>query len=279
VTPAGVAVIGGGRVGLSLARALAASGTAVTVLGRRDRDLPPPLGAVARDWRSALDAAGIVLLAVPDDAIPAVASAVADTAAITARHVVLHTAGGRDRAALAALEPSGAALGSFHPLQTFRDPTGDPEVLRRAPAVLEGDPRAIEMGRGLAGSLGMSPVLVVPSAGKASYHAAAVLASNAVVVLVEHAARLARAAGLDATAALFAPLIAETAAGLASAAPASVLTGPIRRGDVETVVAHLAALEGEVRELYRLLGLGAVALAVQEGMAPEKAARLRAALA
>jgi len=264
VIPAAVAVVGRGRVGHSLARALAASGITVTSLGRQ-RDA----------WPAAIRTADLVLVAVPDDAIADVAAALAASEAVSPRQVVLHCAGSRDRGALVALEPTGAALGSFHPLQTFRDPAGDPALLRRAPVVVEGDARAIAAAHALADVLQVPSVHVVPSAGKIAYHAAAVTASNHLVVLAEMAARLAREAGLDVTAALFAPIMAETVRGLAEADPAAVLTGPVRRGDVGTVAAHLAVLDGGAREAYVALARGAVELAVREGLAPEAAQQLR----
>src|SRR5690606_7059788 len=145
---------------------------------------------------------------------------------------VLHTSGLLDSSVLAALRSTEAALGSFHPLQTFRDPAGTPAVLRGAPAILEGDIRAVARARELAALLEMSPVVEIPAGGKARYHAAAVFASNYLVVLADVAARLARGAGIEATSALFMPLMLQTLQHLEQGDPAGALSGPVRRGDV-----------------------------------------------
>ncbi|MDX2206932.1 MAG: Rossmann-like and DUF2520 domain-containing protein [Gemmatimonadales bacterium] len=259
-------VVGAGRVGLSLARALVRSGTAVTVCTRSERTLPPPLSAAATEWTGALSRATIVVLSVPDDAIPAVAGRLADLGVITAGQVVLHCSGLLDRQALAPLVPTGAALGSWHPLQTLTLPAGDPDALVGSPAIIEGDPRAVAAARELAGRCRMAPIVEIPAESKPGYHAAAVFASNYLVVLAAVAKRLAREAGLETDAALFHPLMARTVANLASADPAAVLTGPIRRGDAGTVQAHLDALGSDTRALYLALAREAMRLAEQSGV-------------
>lgn len=261
-----VAIIGPGRVGLTLARALVASGTRVTVCGRGERPLPAPLDAVRLDWPAVLRDAGVIILAVPDDAVTVLAHQLASLAVIGPDHAVLHTSGGLNREALRPLAGSGTALGSWHPLQTLVAPDGEPEALTGAPAAVEGDPRALAAAHTLAAACGMTPIIEVPSEAKVAYHAAAVLAGNSLVVLADVAARLVQAHGIAAGAALFQPLMARTLANLAGGDPMAALTGPVRRGDAGMVAAHLGALEGETRELYRLLALNAVALAERGGV-------------
>lgn len=267
MTAAVVTVVGAGRVGLTLARALVASGCEVRVLGREDRD-----------WASAIAAASIVLVTVPDDALEAVADRLVASGAITEAHVVLHTAGSRDRGALAALDGTGAALGSLHPLQSFSDAAGSPELLRGCPAIVEGDARAVAAAERLAHRLEMAPVLRVSAEGKAKYHAAAVLVSNYLVVLADMATRLARESGVDTGAALFEPLMRQTVAALGSGDAASVLTGPIRRGDAATVARHIAALDGEALDVYRVLGRAALGLARRAGLDEAAVERVRGVL-
>jgi predicted short-subunit dehydrogenase-like oxidoreductase (DUF2520 family) len=254
-----VAIVGAGRVGLTLARALTRSGGTVRVFGRE---------------APAVDESDLVLIAVPDDAIEDVAHALARTGAVTSGHVILHTSGLRDRTALAILEPSGAALGSWHPLQTFGAAAGDPGALAGSPAVIEGDARALEAGRELAERLHLRPVVEVSAAGKAAYHAAAVFASNYLVVVAEVARRLAAVAGAGgASADLFLPIMRRTLDNYASAG-AAALTGPIRRGDAGTVQRHLAALSGNDRVLYVAMGREALQLARDAGLDVERAAAI-----
>jgi predicted short-subunit dehydrogenase-like oxidoreductase (DUF2520 family) len=104
----------------------------------------------------------------------------------------------------------------------------------------------------------MTPIVEVPSDAKVIYHAAAVLAGNSLVALADLAGRLVAERGILGGAALFQPLMARTLANIAATDPATALTGPVKRGDAGTVAAHLAELQGDTRELYRLLALEAV---------------------
>jgi predicted short-subunit dehydrogenase-like oxidoreductase (DUF2520 family) len=222
--------------------------------------------------------AALVLIAVPDDSIGAVAEDLARGQAVGERHVVLHLSGLLDRDALRPLAVTGAALGSFHPLQSIADPSTASTRLRGAFAGLEGDTRALDAGERLAGALGMHPVRLAPGA-KAAYHAGAVIASNYVVVLASLAEGLALKAGVPPAEAraLYLPLMQGTVANL-TLGPASALTGPVRRGDVATVHRHLAALAPGDRALYRALGLVALSLAREAGLGEAQAAAVERAL-
>jgi predicted short-subunit dehydrogenase-like oxidoreductase (DUF2520 family) len=259
------AIIGAGRMGRGLAAALERGGHPVRLLGRDRRT-------------DATREAAVVLLAVADDAIGALAAELAGAGAIGAEQVVLHLSGLLDRAVLHPLASTGAGLGSFHPLQTVADPAGAPELLRGAYAGLEGDERALAAGERLADVLGMRPVRLAPGA-KPAYHAGAVIASNYAVVLAAVAEALARRAGISAAdaRALYLPLMRGTLANLALG-PASALTGPIRRGDEATVRRHLAALQPGERRLYRELGLVALELAREAGLSEPQAAAVERTL-
>jgi predicted short-subunit dehydrogenase-like oxidoreductase (DUF2520 family) len=276
----GVAIVGAGRVGLSLARALLPSGSVVRILVREARRLPPGLPEPEKSWQPALEAAELVIVAVPDDAINRAASQLARTGGIGAGQVVLHTSGLHGAEALSPLAASGAALGSFHPLQTFADAQGDPGALAGTPAVVEGSPAAVRAARDLAEALGMTPVLELPAERKPLYHAAAVFSSNYVVTLAAVAERLAREAGAgEASGRLFSALLANTARNLSHEDPATALTGPIRRGDVGTVAAHLGALSGSDRVLYVALAREALRLARLSGLEESEARRMERVLA
>jgi predicted short-subunit dehydrogenase-like oxidoreductase (DUF2520 family) len=260
-----VAIIGAGRMGRGLSLALQEAGIEATLLDRTRRP--------EDTLRTAL-----VLIAVPDDSIGIVAGDLARGGAVGQGHVVLHLSGLLDRGALDPLADTGAALGSFHPLQSIADPSTAGARLRGAFAGLEGDDRALHAGEGLAGALGMHPVRLAPG-GKAAYHAGAVIASNYVVALGSVAEELARKAGVPPAAAraLYLPLMQGTVDNLALGA-AAALTGPVRRGDAATVRRHLAALEPGDRALYRALGLVALRLARKAGLGTGPAAAVERAL-
>jgi predicted short-subunit dehydrogenase-like oxidoreductase (DUF2520 family) len=260
-----VAIIGAGRMGRGLSLALQEAGVEVGLLDRTRR---------AEDTLRA----ALVLIAVPDDSIGTVAADLARGRAVGQRHVVLHLSGLLDRGALDPLADTGAALGSFHPLQSVADPSTASARLRGAFAGLEGDDRAVHAGERLAGALGMHPVRLAPGA-KAAYHAGAVIASNYVVVLASVAEGLARKAGVSPAEAraLYLPLMQGTVANL-GLGPAAALTGPVRRGDAATVRRHLAALAPGDRALYRALGLVALGLAREAGLGEAPAAAVERAL-
>lgn len=259
---AAVGIVGAGRAGLGLALALARAGHAVRVSARHAQPVPSSLQLTVGnlpDWLSQVD---VVLLAVPDDAIADVAGELAAAGLIRSAQTVLHVSGALGRDALAPLASSGAALGSLHPLQSLSDPATAPQRLAGAVAAVEGDARAVVVATALARSIGMEPV-PVGAARKPAYHAAAVFAANFLVTLAATAQRLFVRAGLppdEATRAL-ATLMQGTLDNVRAAGPGNALTGPVARGDVETIRRNLAALDGADAELYRTLTRATLALA------------------
>jgi predicted short-subunit dehydrogenase-like oxidoreductase (DUF2520 family) len=272
-----VMIIGAGRMGRGVGLALAQQRVDVRLFSRTRRELVAPVHPQAEGGETIASAAAttdLVLLAVPDDAIVSLAAELGRGAMFNSRHAVLHFSGLLDRTALFGLAATGAALGSFHPLQAVADPATAPARLRGAYATIEGDPAALEAARWLAGKLGMEPV-AISAAGKAVYHAGATFVANYTVVLLGLAERLALAAGVapEIAGRLYLPLLKGAAANLEAMGPAHALTGPVRRGDLRTIAAHLATLDEGTAELYRRLGIEALALARQAGL-EESTARL-----
>lgn len=267
-------------MGAGLGLALTAQGVEVTHLVRSDRPAPPGAGLSIGEpaWGRAVRSARIVLIATPDAAIEGAASVLAGLGAVERAHVVLHLSGLHDRSVLAPLEPSGAALGSLHPLQAVADPATAERRLRGAYAGIEGDDRALHAAERLASLAGMHPVRI-PASAKPSYHAAAAITSNLTVALFATALRIARDAGvpIDSVERMYLGLLRGTVENL-SAGPAAALTGAIRRGDAETVRRHLAALRPEDAKLYRVLGRAALAVAREAGLAEAAAGDVEAAL-
>ena len=281
--PPSVGIIGPGRAGVGLALALTGAGYRVVLHGRHQKAVPPPLELTVAPpdappaW---LAQVGVVVCAVRDDAIRPLAELLGRSGAIGHDHVVLHLSGVQGQEALGPLVPTGAALGSLHPLQTISEPERAPERLRGAWASVEGMPRAIETAERLAADLGMRPFRIAARQ-KPVYHAGAVFASNYFVVVAAVAQRLLRHAGLsedDAWAALR-PLLEGTVENLRQAGPVGALTGPVARGDAETVTRHLASLTADDAKLYRRLGRIALELARKRGLPESAAARVAAALA
>ncbi|GAA1469263.1 DUF2520 domain-containing protein [Microbacterium thalassium] len=221
-----MSLVGPGRVGRVLARALSAAGYAVAgPTGRHDR----------------IEPADVVLLCVPDAEI----AAAADRARAAGRFIG-HVSGATP------VEASGVDFG-LHPLNTFVGTEG-PDALRGVGcAIGAASPEALEVARGLAVGLGARP-FVIPDAGRAGYHAAASIASNFVVTLLGAAEDAAATAGLapEDARALLAPLVRATVENWVAHGPEAALTGPIARGDLVTVQRQRAALESGAPHLLPL---------------------------
>lgn len=274
--PLSVAIIGAGRAGRAIALALTRAAVPVRVCTRRaGGPLASGIECTPEPWTTVLATADVVLVAVPDDAITGVARHLAPAGLPGA--VVLHCSGVLDRSALAPLDGRARGLGSFHPLQTLAGDTDAAHRLKAAFVALEGDPPALAAGHELALRLEMRPI-EVEAARKPLYHAGAVVLSNYTVALAAVAERLALAAGVPADAAgrIYLPLLEGTLRNLEQLGPVSALTGPIQRGDADTVRRHLAALDAPTGAIYRLLGREALALARRGGLDPARAGELEA---
>ena len=231
----------------------------------------------------------LVFLTVPDAAVVGLAREIAAAARHSSRTVAfVHASGALRLDALAALRRR-HTVGSFHPLQSFPRPRA-PEAFRGIVVAVDASSGSLErrLGR-LARDLGARP-RPVRDADRALYHVAAVFASNFVIALVDEAIGLLEAVGwsrMDAARGLR-PLMEKALSGALERGPTAALTGPIRRGDVDTVRSHvdaLAALDarstrGSRRRLdvYRMLGRIALEIAKEAGLEPAAAGRIDRAL-
>ncbi|HSU93777.1 MAG TPA: Rossmann-like and DUF2520 domain-containing protein [Gemmatimonadaceae bacterium] len=276
-TAARVFVIGAGKAGRALAHAMRVGGVEVVGLhGRR-----PDHGITSGAWPATVALANVVLVTVRDAELDGVLRELRSAAALARGTVVLHASGTAEPQALDELRTDGHPGGTFHPLLPLTDPTRATEQLRRAWIGIDGDAGARAVSRGLAAAIG-ARVLEIPAGAKASYHAAAVIASNFPVVLLALAARVLTQAGVDEEAArgALATLMTAAAENASASAPSAALTGPVARGDVETVRAHLAALSEtpQVLQVYRVLSREAIPLAESGGADPLQLEQLRRAL-
>ena len=221
-----------------------------------------------------LPQSGLLFLAVPDAAVSTRARRIADLDP-PQKLAVVHLSGALGLDALAPLR--GLELGSFHPLQSFPAPR-DPTAFRGITIAVDATtPSLLRRLSGLARSLGARPKRV-GDGDRVLYHAAAVFASNFVDVAVAEAVRTLKGIGWSedqATRALL-PLVEGAVANIRRRGAVRALTGPIRRGDAETVTRHLAAVDRP--DLYRMLALVALEIAQEAGLDPAAAERTRRAL-
>jgi predicted short-subunit dehydrogenase-like oxidoreductase (DUF2520 family) len=253
-----VFILGAGRAGRSLARALRAGG--VSIAGLHGRHTDPAEGITAGEPPASLGSASCVLVTVRDAQLDG-ALALLATASLAPAAVILHASGSADPAGLGALRSARHACGTFHPLVALSDPANAPQALRGAWIGVDGDNEARRVAERLTAAVGAN-VLYIPPGEKARYHAAAVFASNFPTVLMCLAEELLRDVGIAPEVARQAlhPLFASAVENLRSGGGASALTGPIVRGDVDTVERHLRALapHPETLAAYRALSRAAL---------------------
>lgn len=266
-------VIGPGRTGTAFASVLASEGHPVFVIGRRELAAGHPvmkLPAVryATDYPGPPPSGTCVLLSVPDGAVAAAAAALARLGEPGDGCVALHVSGALPASILDPLAERGYATGSLHPLQTLADPLRGAQRLRGSFCTFEGGPAARDAASDIVDAAG-GRMLEVHAADKARYHAACVFASNYVVACAAVATRLlSESVGIsrEEAARALQPLWNGAAANLDDPGLPQALTGPIARGDLETVRANLSALDDASRELYARLGLEALELSRELGL-------------
>ncbi|GJM37874.1 MAG: hypothetical protein DHS20C19_12410 [Acidimicrobiales bacterium] len=236
-------IVGAGRAGGALARALTAAGWPEPTMFGRGAD-PAAVGVDA----------DLVVIATPDDAIAGVAAALRRRPEVT----VAHLAGSLGVDALGD-HPRVAAI---HPLVSMPDAGTGAARLPGAWFAIAGDPRVQQIVAALDGH-----AFHVADADRAVYHAAAVVASNHLVALLGHAERIAATAGVPFDA--FTGLIRGSVENVASLGPAAALTGPAARGDEATIDRHLAALSEDERAPYAAMVREARRLAGRPAPDPE----------
>ncbi|MER3395661.1 MAG: hypothetical protein C4319_02595 [Acidimicrobiia bacterium] len=254
-----LAVVGTGRVGSTLARSLAGAGWNVcTVMGSSPRStsshrLATELGCeVASGYESLLEKADVVLLCVPDSVLEETATALAQISDWgndrSQRRLVGHTSGSHGISVLRQLASLGWSVFSLHPVVSIAHPDSGPEVLKGKYAGITASRAALPVAQEMAVSLGMIPFEVYEEH-RPAYHLACSMASNFLVTLLAIAEQITEGVGIKQGASIFVPLVESTVANLGVMSPMQALTGPIARGDVPTVRAHLAALEKSIPRL------------------------------
>ncbi len=284
--PPVIGIVGAGAVGTALGVALSRAGWPIHAVASRDasrRERFRSLVDVNRafvDPEPLVEEVELIILTVPDDVIAPLASGLR----MYSGQAMIHTSGALGAEVMAAAMAAGTQIGSFHPLVAFADTERAVAALHGATIAIEADDQLAAMLATMAEALGSTPVRLA-SGSKAAYHAGAVLAAGGFVALLDAIAELGRVAGLDEAGALaiYGPLIEGTLGNARALGIQAALTGPITRGDLGTLRAHLGTLQAhapDVLELYVAAGRREVELAEGRGaLAPETALRMRDTLA
>ncbi len=270
--------IGAGRAGTGLATGFAHAGRDVVAVASRSIASAQALvkrirGARACAPQEVADRADLVFLTVPDDAIEPVASSIRWRAGAAC----VHCSGAADLDTLKKAAADGALTGGFHPLHMFGEPGESPDALAGCAIALAGPDALLEKLERLARSLGAKP-LRLPEGGRALYHAAANFSGAFVIALVQETIALWKKLGIadaDALAALL-PLLRGTVDNVERLGAAGGLGSAVARGDVGTIRRHLDVLgktAPDSLELYRILSLRTIPLALAKGTLKAETAR------
>ena len=233
-----VYIIGAGKVGAGLARALRAVGLSVTLRAAR-KGLPS----------KRIDAP-FVILAVRDRELTALAEKLRDAKLLGHQKVVVvHCAGALGPEPLASLRSELVAVAQMHPMISFASVDRTPS-LTRGQLHVDGDARAVRAAKALGKKLGMTP-RTIPGLDRVLYHASAGLVANGAAALAAGGVDLLGKAGVDpkTAAAMLGPLLRSVADNVEAMGLPAALTGPVRRGDAAGVKRHLEMIERAAPQL------------------------------
>ncbi len=271
-----IALIGPGKVGCAVCARLYAAGHQITAIV--GRDLPRTKNAchfvgcspelASTDLVNAVSA-DIIMIAVPDDSILQIRSALYNCHPLAVEQSLVHFSGLQPASILGESEQGAPGLLALHPLLSFADREEASKRLEHCPCALEGNQRGLATGAILIASLN-ALAFTLKAEAKATYHCAASIASNFLITLMASAQQLLRSCQIEEQQSLklLEPLVRATVDNLFATTPEQALTGPIVRGDLQTVANHLTAIEAnqpELTDLYHALAQQTLILALRSG--------------
>ena len=277
-----VAIVGCGTVGTAIGKLLGDAGYRISGVAtsnletaRRAAGVTGSEGFSDCPWE-VTRGADVVFITTPDDLIESTCMSISEHRGFEKNAVAIHCSGALSSDILSSARDCGAVVATLHPLQSLASVDQAVTLVAGSFCTIEGDKGALPIVRQLVEDLG-GILLEIAAEKKTLYHAAAVAASNYLVTLIHLALELNEAAGLPSDTSFNAllPLIRGTLSNIGAKGIPGGLTGPIARGDMATVSAHLKAVEKDVPELlplYRCLGLYTVDLAKAKGTLSKDAA-------
>jgi predicted short-subunit dehydrogenase-like oxidoreductase (DUF2520 family) len=280
-----IGVIGAGRVGAALAAALRDAGHEIVAAAGESDASRQRLAALLPDVRRAKPtdvarASDVLLLTVPDDMLPNVVTMLAASGVLCEDQYVVHTSGRHGLAVLRPAEAVGARIVALHPAMTFTGTTVDLDRLAGCVFGLTAGAGERALAEQLVADLGGRPMWV-PEEMRTLYHAGLAHGANHLVTLVSEAMEMLAAAGADDPAGTLRPLLTAALHNALERGDAA-LTGPIVRGDLGTVRAHLddlAANAPHTLPSYVAMARATLARAVTDGrLVPLRAMRIHEAL-
>jgi predicted short-subunit dehydrogenase-like oxidoreductase (DUF2520 family) len=243
-------VIGAGRVGLNLIRALQKKGFPLQYIFKKSLNNHCS-AQITNDIAKLVQHSDFIFICVQESKIGSLAELLSTEAAPQGK-IFFHTANSLTSDALSRLRLAGAAVASFSPLQTFIDFKEDEELFSGVTFLLEGDDAAVRLARRIAARL-QARVLAVPKQDKMYFHMAAIAAANFLIANLKFAERqLDRTAARPGLEILF-PLLEQTFRNIKKYGWQKSLSGPLKRGEANLLKKHESLLSGSEKKIYRLL--------------------------
>lgn len=261
-------LIGAGKVGKALAKRiiLYQCGTIQAVCNATLQSAQQAVSCLGQGYPTTINKlppAQITLITTPDDQIAQCCKQLAQTNTLVHGAYVIHCSGAWNVDILTPAQQQGAFVASVHPLQSITEDTLQ-QFDQGVYCAIEGALAVIPPLQNFFKALGFIPFILETSQ-KAAYHAAAVFASNYLVTLADQALLCLKQAQIESPLAveLITALMQQTLNNLKKEKiPAHILTGPIQRGDMQTIAKHLAILPEGLRTIYQQLGQKTAAIAV-----------------
>ncbi|MFW6124113.1 MAG: Rossmann-like and DUF2520 domain-containing protein [Acidobacteriota bacterium] len=272
-----VAVIGAGRLGTTLGRALLKKGFTITAISCRSLSSAKKSAEIIgqgfplTDNKKAIKNAEIIALTVPDDQIKDLVNELSST---ELKHkFIFHCSGILSSEILEPLKESGAVTACIHPIQSFSINSRDSQVFKDIYFSVEGNKKAQKLSNEIIKKLGGCCFPIDPK-NKPLYHTACTMASNYLVVLLGLAENLLEKAGVkkEFRKGMLFPLVKGTLNNINRDGIVRSLTGPIARGDIETLKSHLKCLKNSpsILRIYRELARQALEIAMTEKRLTQK---------
>ncbi|KAF5279904.1 hypothetical protein FQR65_LT15155 [Abscondita terminalis] len=220
--------------------------------------------------------ADITLITTPDDQIELCCQQLAKNLNLKKDSIVLHCSGSLSSDVLKIIKEKNCFIASAHPMRSFAKPDISFKQYAGTYCAIEGDNEAVNIIKELFTKIG-SVVYSIDKEKKSSYHASGVFASNYLVTLCQNSLLCLKDAGVESEISMkiIASLMQSTLNNLETTlSPEKSLTGPIKRGDINTITKHLNALPEPLADLYKTLGLATLDIANLPGDKEKKIAEL-----
>lgn len=268
-----ISIIGAGKVGTALGFLLQKKGFKIAAVSSRnketlDKALAYIKAVATTDLVEAARLGEVIFITTKDDAIEKICCEIAAGGGFQKGNFVFHTSGALSNVVLKSAKESSAFVGSIHPMQSFADVEGAIRQLPHSVFGITAEEPALSVARGIVEAL-RGEIVLIKDEDKPLYHAAACVVSNYLVSLIYFSQKLYSHLKIEPKIALkaFPPLMKGTLNNVERLGTVDALTGPIARGDIETVKQHLDSLKEvsqEALEFYQVLGRETVEIAFEK---------------